>query len=923
MKKKINFITIGLFLATIFSIQVISTAQNGSLDLTFDKDGIVTTSVGSSNDYGNTVAIQSDGKILVAGDHFNGFDFDIALVRYFSNGILDNTFGNVGKITLNIGNNNDYGNAVAIQSDGKIVVVGSSFNGTDYEMVVARFDENGALDNTFNADGILTITIGSSAVGNSVSIHSDGKIVVAGTCIVNFNNDIAVVRLNSNGTFDNTFDNDGKQYTDIAAVGVSDDDGRSVVIQSDGKIVIVGSSKSGINKAIAVIRYNADGSLDNTFDIDGKIITNFNDVGSYNDSGNSVAIQNDGKIVVVGSIDYGNTDIAVLRINSNGSFDNTFDTDGKLRTAVNSFYDIGISVAIQSNNKIVLVAKSNISDFAVIRINSNGILDNTFDNDWKVLIPLGSPDDEGGSLVIQSDGKIVIAGSVLKNTNDHDIGVTRLSTNGSLDGSFDNDGSVSTYIGSYEDFGNSIVIQSDGKIVATGISYNGTDFDIVVIRYNKDGSLDKTFDSDGIVTTPVGNSSDYGTSIAIQADGKIVVAGYSSGGFHTNITIIRYNNNGTLDTTFDTDGMVSTNVTNFDNFGFSLAIQADGRIVVAGTSLNGNGFDYDIVVVRFNINGSLDTSFDNDGSVTTAGGGFLGSAVSIAIQNDGKIVVVGSGSNGANRDIFVVRFNENGSLDNTFDNDGIINTSVGSSDDFGVSLAIQTDGKILVTGYSMDGIYSDISVVRYNKDGTLDNTFSTDGKLTTSVSSFDDFSNSIVLQNDGKILVAGYGNFFNSNSDIVVVRYNRDGSLDSTFDNDGVLTTSIGSFSGEYAKSVAIQADSKIVVAGTTNANADNDIVIVRYNNIITGLNYSVKQNIELDIQPNPFFTSTTIYTSNFLNKATLTIYNSLGEQVEQIKEINGQEIILYRANLPSGLYSFQLTENNEILATNKLLISE
>ncbi|MCC6327391.1 MAG: PxKF domain-containing protein [Acidobacteria bacterium] len=399
------------------------------------------------------------------------------------------------------------------------------------------------------------------------------------------------------------------------------------------------------------------------------------------------------------------------------------------------------------------------------------------------------------------------------------------SATGSLDPTFDTDGKVTTPVGNSDDVASSVAIQADGKIVTAGYIRNGTNLDFAVVRYNADGSLDTTFDTDGKVTTPIGSSNDSAFSVAIQPDGKIVAAGYGSNtGSHSDIAVVRYSPDGSLDSTFDIDGKVTTSVGNSNDVARSVAIQPDGKIVVAGYSI---GATIDFAVVRYNPDGSLDTLFDTDGKTTTAVGNGNDEARSVAIQRDGKIAVAGSAFNGTNDDFAVVRYNADGSLDTTFDTDGMVTTQVGISYDFAIAVAIQPDGKLVAAGSSTSASDDDFAVVRYNADGSLDTTFDTDGKVTTPVGNFHDYASSVAIQPDGKIVAAGAsrtGPF----EDLAIVRYNPNGSLDTAFDADGKVTTPVGNFS-DVARAVAIQPDGKIVAAGDSSNGSNDDVVVVRY----------------------------------------------------------------------------------------------
>jgi uncharacterized delta-60 repeat protein len=396
---------------------------------------------------------------------------------------------------------------------------------------------------------------------------------------------------------------------------------------------------------------------------------------------------------------------------------------------------------------------------------------------------------------------------------------------GDLDTSFDTDGKVTTAIGAGNDFAYSIALQGDGKILVAGYSYNGSNNDFAVVRYNANGSPDTSFGTDGKVTTAIGASSDTATSIALQSDGKIVVAGYSFIVGNYDFAVVRYNANGSLDTSFGTDGKVTTAIGAGNDFAYSMALQSDGKIVVAGYSfIVGN---YDFAVVRYNANGSLDTSFDTDGKVTTAIGAGNDFAYSIALQGDGKILVAGTSDNGSNSGFAVVRYNTDGSLDTSFDTDGKVTTAIGGIGDVADSIDLQSDGKIVVAGTSDNGSSYDFAVVRYNTNGSLDTSFDTDGKVTTAIGGIGDVAYSIDLQSDGKIVVAG-GSYNGSNYDFAVVRYNTNGSLDTSFSGDGKVTTAIGAGS-DTATSIALQSDGKIVVAGGSYNGSNDDFALVRY----------------------------------------------------------------------------------------------
>ncbi len=399
---------------------------------------------------------------------------------------------------------------------------------------------------------------------------------------------------------------------------------------------------------------------------------------------------------------------------------------------------------------------------------------------------------------------------------------------GDLDTTFYGNGIEITAIGSGHDSGYSVIQQrADDKLVVAGSSNNGSDYDFAVVRYNSKGVLDATFDGDGRLTTAIGPGDDVGTSVIQQTDGKLVIAGYSYNGSNYDFALVRYNSDGSLDTTFSGDGKLTTAIGSGDDFGAEVIQQVDGKLVVAGSSHNGS--DDDFALVRYNSDGSLDTTFSGDGKLTTAIGSGYDSGGSVIQQADGKLVVAGRSYSGINYnyDFALVRYNSEGSLDTTFSGDGRLTTAIGSGDDLGASIIQQSDGKLVVAGSSSINYNDDFALVRYNSDGSLDATFSGDGKLTTAVGSASDVGMSVIQQADGKLVVAGYSNN-NINNDFALVRYSSDGSLDTTFSGDGKQATAVGS-AGDIGYSVIQQADGNLVVAGYSNNGSDNDFALVRY----------------------------------------------------------------------------------------------
>ncbi|MGB8367535.1 MAG: hypothetical protein WCD44_04210 [Candidatus Babeliales bacterium] len=436
---------------------------------------------------------------------------------------------------------------------------------------------------------------------------------------------------------------------------------------------------------------------------------------------------------------------------------------------------------------------------------------------------------------IAGGGKVMQECVASQNTRDGFNLSTSLFFDGDLDNTFGSGGKVITNFGGNIDTFTAVVIQKDGKVVAVGRSNTGGMRDFVLARYNADGSLDNTWGIGGLVTTDFGSDDNSANTVVIQKDGKIVAAGFANVNGENDFALARYNTDGSLDVTFNLTGSLPGTVTT--DFGSDsrvngVAIQKNGKIVTAGTA-NVSG-TLDFALARYNIDGSLDVTFNLTGSlpgtVTTNFGG-PDAAKAVAIQKDGKIVVVGR----SDTDFALARYNIDGSLDVTFNPTGVlpgtVTTDFGGNTDVACGIAIQKDGKIVAVGSANVGGTLDFALARYNIDGSLDVTFNPTGVLpgtvTTDFGDFE-FATGVVIQKDGKIVAVGLSNV-NGEDDFALARYNTDGSLDSTFGIGGLVVTDF-SGSDDGAEAVAIQKDGKIVAVGESeNVGGTFDFALARY----------------------------------------------------------------------------------------------
>lgn len=401
------------------------------------------------------------------------------------------------------------------------------------------------------------------------------------------------------------------------------------------------------------------------------------------------------------------------------------------------------------------------------------------------------------------------------------------------------DGIVKTAIGTSQLWAaDSVVLQPDGKIVVGGYGYvlDDTNYDFILARYNNDGSLDTSFSSDGYLIADFDLSNSYLKSLNLQPDGKILAIGYAHNDPNSNdatVVLARYNSDGSIDTSFDGDGKVATNIGS-RSWGFDSVIQPDGKIIVSGVSISGN--DDQFTSIRYNPDGSLDSSFNSIGIVTSSSPGrsFLGRTC--VLQTDGKLLVAGetytTSVGDSTNDFALMRYNSDGSLDTSFSEDGKVITDFASTTDSAFSICVQSDGKVLVAGLTVNSTTNlDIALARYNIDGSLDTSFSDDGKVTTTLgNSSSTYGFTVITQPDGKILVEGVA--INANgTGFIVVRYNSDGTLDNTFNNNGkaIIHTSLGDTPAE-TNGLALQYDGKIVLVGESYKLGGGDLTVLRLN---------------------------------------------------------------------------------------------
>ncbi len=694
------------------------------------------------------------------------------------------------------------------------------------QYALATTAQNVALDSSFAGKGYVQTGFGYHDYINTSECHQILSLP-DGSCYLLFQGAPSFIshRL-ANGALDANYGDRGYSASRIFYT--------AAVLLPDGRIVLGGTNAESLEIFDFLLAcYLPDGSLDKTFGVGGYQSTDFF---GLNDQIKALALQPDGKIVAAGVSD---SHFAIARYFPNGSIDNSFSGDGKDTIHFGGESEIAISVGIKSDGRIVIAGESGSSGqqtlLSIAYYLSNGTRDNGFSSDGKLSLLL--PDGRSTtSMKLQPDGKMVFAGycSVDGQVN---VSVVRLLENGALDNTFSSEGTVTINFGTATS-AMAVELDQNNKIVVGAHAPIGQ---YCLARLLMDGSLDNSFSEDGLVTTSLNIGSDYLRCLAIQSNGKILAGGISSTSlpnYQSKFSVARYNTDGSLDETFDGDGMLvdykPSSATSF----LASAVQPDGKLVTIGeTYITQQATD--VCVARYNIDGTPDNTFSGDGKLLLKFGPGRNSANGVAIQQDGKIVIGGEARPSLYYGEFAVaRLNSDGSMDSSFSDDGIVVTDMGGFFDQLKAICILPNGKIVAGGNS-DSVayYNRFALARYNPDGKLDSTFSGDGKLITDVGDqlITEFGfqvngvEKLLTQPDGKIIAVGGSTIYSANyrMDIVIARFNPDGTLDASFNGTGIKVTNIDVHTICYG--AALDVSGRLLIGGFSGSGAGGQSILVRY----------------------------------------------------------------------------------------------
>jgi uncharacterized delta-60 repeat protein len=746
-------------------------AQSGTLNPNFGTGGIVKT-VPGSNVAGSTLFAatracftQGNGKILTLVDLSSA----VVVSRRLANGRPDSSYGVNGfSVPAAIGN------AVGLlEPDGKMVVAGLTLN-SPQDFIIARYNTNGSLDASFGSNGVTVTDAGSSSDAiTALAMQADGKIIGGGMSFRNGTSVFALIRYTTAGKPDPTFGAAGiviTAFDNTASIS-------GVAVQTDGKIAAAGDYNNG-NGNFAVARYKTNGALDTSFDHTGTLVFS----SGNNDNITSLALQA-GRILVGGYFydPSGDSHFEIARVTSAGGVDASFGQGGFTTTAFGNSIELLEALAVEPNGSIIGAGytepPTGVAVFAMARFTTAGSVDSSFGVDGQVVTMISDTSTDFLSCIsIAPGGQILSGGSSFPlSTFFNSFSLVRYTANGALDSSFAQGGIlVADYPAQNIDY-NQVFMEPDGKLLVPGTNTQGENSQNFISRFTAKGLADASYGQHGTAAT-------LGFYNIMQPDGKMVESGNTTINGTASLLLARYKINGNLDSSFGTNGTTAINFFGESEFGAFMALQPDQKIIATGFISN-DGTN-DLLLARFTANGAVDPSFGNGGAVA-AGFELFNNAQSIAVAASGKILVAGAGFSPSFQLIaYLARFNANGSVDSSFGQNGFLLISSGVESFTGTVIPLSS-GKILFAYENSTDFNSFNSfITRYNANGSADSSFGVYGTIAVPGSS-------ILLEPDQKIIAYGHARDLQGNEEFVISRYLSNGKSDLGFGTRGSTETNL------------------------------------------------------------------------------------------------------------------------------------
>ncbi|MEC4047962.1 T9SS type A sorting domain-containing protein [Flavobacterium sp. SUN046] len=678
---------------------------DGSLDTNFGTNGMIQIIQNGSSMFIKSIGIKTNGQIIIAGYISNGTNNDFAVVSLNSNGSYNTFFNFDGISTLDVSNSNDEAFAMKIQSDGKIVLCGQSYDTTlgIYHFTTARFNSVGELDTTFGTLGYVitklptsyTIPTSIESRAKSLDIQSDGKIVISGFKKGNSltSGYLTVVRYTTTGNLDLTFGTGGIVLTTKSYIISSITTTRylikpQIIVQEDGKILISGNLGNGLG----LYKFESNGIFDTTFGTGGVVV--YNDPGTLRSS--TFLLINPNNEIITGGTVYSPNGILTFKSSNSGTLltEQNFNLfQGK---------DTLDSLLEGPDGKIIVTSSDN---NVLLKYNTDGLLDTSFGTDGILVLS-----SDYLCTTTQQDGKILYSTGQA---------ISRLNMDGTVDTTFGNNGIVDFEWNSplIVDFIDKILVASDSKIYIC-FDYNSPTSSQVydytyygVLRLNNDGSIDTTFGDNGYVGINFDyyaeNELEWPHDIFEQADGKLIITGQlllqnSPINLFGGVGTVRLNNDGQIDSSFGINGKVITLGGGINEGGLFITKTLDNKYLLNISSNNLNGLGLITELIRMNYDGSTDTFFGVNGILADA------NMYDVLLQPDGKILRAGS----VNNQFGIYRNNSDGSIDSSFGANGLISNPINYFSHIN-KIAILQNNKLLAGGYTYNGDSQILALARY------------------------------------------------------------------------------------------------------------------------------------------------------------------------------------------------------------------
>jgi uncharacterized delta-60 repeat protein len=683
-------------------------------------------------------------------------------------GTIDPSFGDRGQVTTTVERSASIAGGASgglVLPDGKVLMVGGADLGSTSDFLLARYDTDGSLDASFGSGGVVNTAIAGRANARRAVLEPDGRILVLGEATVGENELLALARYNPDGSLDASFGTNGIVTEGVTPFG----DFHGLAVDSEGKILVGDEATSGGVATLTVRRFDADGSADPSFGAGGAATATFAAPGPGSLGGlTEVLAQPDGKVVAAGVAENG---FAVARFGGSGALDSSFGAGGLVIKSFGQPPDLEVGAALQSDGKIVVAGGVfGLGGTQVFRLDPDGGLDSSFGSGGTATAPGVS----GHGLVVQPDGKVVLAG----NGGSEQLALVRLNADGTLDPDFGSGGVATAAIGFSSISVGALVIDPLGRLVAIGVEGSAGSGVLaqgsVLARFSGEGSLDPTFGDGGEVV-----QSDFGSaavpvraaprSVLVQRDRKVVVFARVASDRYA--ALVRYRPNGSLDPTFGRGGEVTPRL-----LGTGAALtQPDGKLIVVGTK----------TIERYRRDGTLDPRFGRGGIAHI--GVFASKA---ALERHGRILVAGDG--------YVARCRSDGSLDRSFGHRGFVHLKPARAFDPTTGMAVDRHGRIVVAGRR--------KLIRLRRGGAVDRSFGKSGLHATRPR---------LRLIDGVHQLAGNRLlvFGRTGGRVTLLRYRPDGTLDPSFGKRGVAVPTTTEAGGPV--SVARERQGKLIVATT------------------------------------------------------------------------------------------------------------